>query len=713
MTHLPLNRSLGLVGAVALALAAGPLGYGAAASSAEQEVEMAVLQLKLGRVDEAREKLHKVLEAQPHHFQAQRALARVEIHAKRYPDAVRAAAAALSQSPDDAQCRALQGSALLRQGQAAQGQGILSTLSAEDLQKWTEDLPADELAPKMAAAATESSASSQLDQKLDAIYTALAKKDVTHAAALLAEAEKHWPTEPELTVARAQYALDQGQPVTAVRLLEQLRATQGSQPGGFSYRLDLASAYEASGQRAHAMALYEQLIASPTAPAEQRATARQMQQELRQQQMLDAGDQALAMGNVKQAEHLFSELAAVSSPEDPTVLVFQANVLQAQGRHVEAARIYSSLKSQVRPGKRFDTQLDYAGSLASARRTDEAIRAYTEITESPAVYSQEERSAAQAALEELRQSSTPSALVEGTFQKMDEGSLWRLTGQASSARLQNGMRLHARSGRDDVHLSSRAYPEELRSERWFSSVGFDTDLGSKWAASVFGGAYDDGGLAHMTADYSAPSGFSSSLRLAWNDPARDTILLEALNGRQHAVAINTIVPLGSQWAWDTTLAARQIEVDGQSIGSALDSESQLRWHPYGCEKDVYLGYTLDMSDFSPQQAAFSAVEATYFQKTQAEYMPTAYDAVPDSIQRHALQAHASTHLTDSLVAGATVEVGYRNETRQVENAATAELLWHATRMLDINARVEYYTSGAGPNMGQDVFLGALGLKVAW
>ena len=349
----------------------------------------------------------------------------------------------------------------------------------------------------------------------------------------------------------------------------------------------------------------------------------------------------------------------------------------------------------------------------SARRTDEAIRAYNEIVENPTVYNQDERKEAQVALDDLRQRSTAAALVEGNYLRMEEGSIWRVAGQASSARLQNGLRLHLRSGRDEVHLSSSAFPEDLETSRWFTVLGVDAELTSRWSASVFGGRYEDGGMAHAVADYCLPSGFSSSLRLAWNDPARDTILLEALDGRQHSVAVNTVVPLGAKWAWDSTLSARKIEVSGQNIGSALDAETQLRWHPYGRDKDTYLGYALDLSDFSPEPGVFSAVEASYFTKTQSLLMPTAYDAVPDSVQRHSLQAHTSTQLTEWLTAGATVEVAYRNESRQVENAAMAELLWHASSLVDVNARAEYYTSGAGPNLGQDVFLGALGLKVAW
>jgi tetratricopeptide (TPR) repeat protein len=724
MTHPPLTPRF-LTASLSLVLSAGLLRAQVtpaevATMPADRAVEMAGLQLKLGELDSARSSLQAVLNQDASNFTALRTLAVVELHAKRYAEAERAANAALKLSPDDVHARVVKGSALLRQGRKDPAMKVFATLSQDELQKWSAELPEDApvaaaeagAEPGTAAGLAEIDIAPDLDRRLTAFYVAMAQKDNVKADEILRDAETKYSAAPDFIAAKAQYCQETGQQAKALQLLEGLRAAHDIRNGPFPYLLELASAYEVGKQLDKAQEIYGQVAASTDALPEQRQAASQALFELRHNQMLNDGDQALAAGDVDRAVDLSAELVTLA-PEDPVVRSFQANVLKAQGRHVEAARIYSSLKAQVQPGKRFDTQLDYAGSLTSARRFDEAIRAYTEIVDNPTVYSLAERKEAQAELDDIRQNSLPSTLTEASYLKMDEGRVWRATGQFSTSRLSNGMRMHVRSGYDDISLSSNVFPESLNTNRWYAVAGMDTALSKRWNGSLFLGSYNDGGMAHALADYNASGGFTASIRAAWNDPARDTFLLEALNGRQNSISINTVVPISKHWAWDTTISGRQINIDGEDIGTSMDAESQVRWHPYGTDKDIYLGYGLDLSDYAPNEKVFSAVEANYFSKTNALFLPSAYDAVPDSIHRHALQAHGSKKLTDDLTAGATVEVAYRQESEQVEYAAMAELLWHASELVDLNARAEYYTSGAGPNIGQNVFLGSLGVKIAW
>jgi predicted Zn-dependent protease len=684
--------------------------------SSEKTIEMAGLQLKLGQTDTARDALQTVLKREPNNFNALQTLAQLEFTAENYAEADALATAALVLSPDDAKCRIIKASTLSRLGKTADASQVRSTLSASDLERCSPELV--EESTKEDISQTEdhqpnsADQSPELDLKLNAFYAFMEKKDLQKAKDILKSLAPRWSESPDYIAASAQHSLETGNAIHAVTLLEKLRRSHPADKGAYPYRMELANAYESTQQLDKAQAIYSEVAADTNALPEQRQNASQSLFQIRQTRMLTEGDSALAAGDVSRAAALSTELVGMT-PEDETIRTFQASVLKAQGRHTEAARIFSSLKAQVQPGKRFDTQLDYAGSLASARRYDEAIHAYQEIVNRPGTYTAEERKEAEKELKDLQANNLPAALVEGTYGTMNEGSVWRATGQFSSARLGNGMRLHARTGMDQISLSKGPFPEALETDRWFTVAGVEVPFSSSWAGTFYGGAYNDGGMSHALIDYNGSKGFNTSLRLAYNDPARDTYLLEALNGRQHSAAVNVMIPLAKKWALDATLGGRQIEIDGNNIGKAFDSETQLRWHPFGLETDIFVGYSLEISDFSPDEKEFKSMESRYFSKTNALFLPSSYDAVPDSIHRHALQLHGSKNLTDKLVAGATVEAAYRQENSQVEFGATAELLWHATSLLDLNARAEYYTSGAGPNLGGDVFLGTLGLKVGW
>ena len=58
-------------------------------------------------------------------------------------------------------------------------------------------------------------------------------------------------------------------------------------------------------------------------------------------------------------------------------------------------------------------------------------------------------------------------------------------------------------------------------------------------------------------------------------------------------------------------------------------------------------------------------------------------------------------------------MAWREEASQTEFGAVAELIWKISDRASINARVEYYSGGAGPNAGEDVILGALGSRWTW
>jgi predicted Zn-dependent protease len=676
---------------------------------ADKAIEMAGLQLKLGDLDASRAALKTVLDSDSKNFQALRMLAEIELQSRHYPEAEKAASQALALSPDDVQSRVIKGGALMRQGKKEQASKVFATLSSSDIDRSIAELPEDTQLPETAK---EDSYSLELERKLSAFYVASANKEQGRAREILAELEPNWGSNPDFQAAKSQHLQETGDQLGALKLLEELRANHKAESGAFPYKLELAAAYEATKQLDKAKAIYGEVAASTDVLPEQRQAASQALYELRHDQMLDDGDKALSSGDLSRASELSGELLTLA-PEDPTVRTFQASVLKAQGRHVEAARVLSSLKQQVQPGQRFDTQLEYAGSLASARRYDQAIRAYEEVVANTTAYSEAERKEAANELTDLRENHLPGALVEGTYIKMDEGTAWRAAGDFSSSRLSNGMRLHVRGSEDNIELSPRAYPEALRIDRWSAQVGFDKGITDRLITYVYGGAHNEGGMASAMVEYSGSNNLSASLRAGWNDPARDTFLLEAMNGRQSGIAANLSMPLGEQIAIDATVSGRQITIDGEDIGTSLDSEAQVRWHPLGVKRDVYLGYNVQIMDYSPNENVFKTVESKYFSKTNALFLPSAYDAVPDSIRRHALQLHGSTNLAPDLIAGATLEAAYREESGQIEYAAMAELLYHATELVDLNARAEYYTSGSGPNIGNNVLLGTLGLKVAW
>ena len=185
-----------------------------------------------------------------------------------------------------------------------------------------------------------------------------------------------------------------------------------------------------------------------------------------------------------------------------------------------------------------------------------------------------------------------------------------------------------------------------------------------------------------------------------------------MDGRQQAITLNAEVPVSPHFAWTASALARQVDVDGTHIGDGYGLESQFRWYPFKRERDIYVAYALELKQFNHDFTAFERESRKFFGVSEG-WVPRCDEAIPERINRHALQLHGSVPLWPKLLASGTTEVAWREEASQTEFGAVAELIWKISDRASINARVEYYSGGAGPNAGEDVILGALGSRWTW
>ncbi len=689
-------------------------GVGAPAEQAVQEsaVKLAGLYLKLGQFDQCRAAIDGLLKENPKNPEALTLLGRLELKQNHAEASLKAASAALAVSPDSSDATVVKARAIALQGQKADALKVLSRLSAADLEKYDDELSDSGLivsnggTPGTAAESNDDA----LDNLLEGARNALAKKDYIKADSLTKSALSRAPSNSDAVALRADYLSSSDKPAEAVALLQKLKAAQRKSGAPFTEELALGYALGDAGKADEAKASFEAVAGNSAYSDADRQQAREALEGLQTAKTITDGEAAMDAGKAREALRIATEvLAKDSANEDAKVL--QARAMASTGKAHEAVETLQKMKAKVGPEKHFDAQLDYANALAEDHRYHDSVNAYSEVISKPGIYNEEERNNAREQLADLRETHLGGVDLQTMYGTFEEGTFWRTTGQIYSSRM-GRTRYSVGSEWDHIQLEDKIYPRSLTSDRSSSSVTFDTMWDDQWRTFFHVGGFEHGALAGATLDYTLPGGMVFGLSADYNDPAKDTLLLAAMDGRQHALTANITVPMGEHFVLESMINGRQLEADGANIGHAVGTETQFRWHPISTSDQLYFAYSLELKDFSPNDGAFDQKALNFFGRG-SSFTPSATDAVPDHINRHALQAHGSIDILAHVTASALAEVAWRQETDKIEYGAVAEILWHVSEKASLNARVEYYSGGSGPNTGEGVTLGTIGTKFRW
>lgn len=697
------------------ALMAATPGSGASRDEeAGKEEKLAALYLKLGKFDQCRTIVTDLLRRDPHRLNALLMLAKLEFQSGNMDQAEKAAAAALAIAPEDTDALLIKSNAMGAQGKTAEAAKLLEHVPADELARHRESLARSlngGVQPPGPGSDDNSTGEEALDNALDAARKALEEKDLKTADRLTQDALKRWPNDRNATTLRADFLSQAGRPAEALTLLEKLKATQDPAAGPFTGQIDLAFALQDLGRREEAGKAFRAVLADSRYPENEQAQARKALAEQQNDNLLAEGQKALDRGDNGEAQRIDEQLQK-SNPSSTDVQLFHAGVLKATGKASEAVKLMESIKAKNEPGKRFDSQLDYAAALAASHRYEAAKGAFREMMTSPALYTEEEREAARKGLRDLHDQNPAGTLAEVTAGRYDEGRLWRAKAQFFSHSFGNTS-YQADVNWDEIELAKRLFPTDKNKSRTSATVGVTEKFSREWTGVFNVGGFDHGVMGSAMITHTSQGGQILSLRAAANDPARDTLLLEALDGRQHSLVASLESPLGKYFAIESSLIARQVEVDGHRIGDSFGSEAQFRWHPLTVSNDMYLAYAFEVKHFNGNESAFERDADHLFASSGPLPNASVYDAVPKNINRHSLQLHAGTQLTSNLKVGATAELVWRAEAHKWEEGVSTELLWNVSDNLDATARFEYSSGGAGPNTNGDVFLSTIGLRWYW
>lgn len=254
-------------------------------------------------------------------------------------------------------------------------------------------------------------------------------------------------------------------------------------------------------------------------------------------------------------------------PDSNDALYYYGAANQLAGNYQEAAGVLRYLRLEKFAGKPFPYQLDLASAEEKTGNWRGQMTAYQELLDQNQV-SDHTRVIVRRVLEPMQREHGDHVSAQGTAYLLDSGQLWqeRLGGRTQ---VSERNQLFAEATREDVLVRNSA----LLKQRWAGdtegSVGLQTTWSSRWITDLWAGGYQDGILGGARLMHRFTGGGAVWLEGYANERARDGLLLNSLDGRQHRLSLAGNYLIAERFQTYGGLTAREVFVGGEELATGL------------------------------------------------------------------------------------------------------------------------------------------------
>ncbi len=594
-------------------------------------------------------------------------------------------------------------------GDTATAISSLKLADAEDIERWRSQMPLSIDLKKALPTDTEvvDSADNAKDRFLDEVALAVEARPLSTADSVSSDALRRYPSDARAAALRAEYLMRANRAPEALALMRRTAASRTWENNAFPAQDILATALTETGDRQAARQAWQHILANASYSAEQRTEAKQNLKDLDCADLLDSGDQALTAKDLVRADAIATQLEA-SHPHSDEVRAFRARNLLAHGHPAEAVAILTALKATAPPGRLFTEQSLLAEGLAAKRDYNGSKAAWDAILQSPDT-SIEQKATAREALQDIKASTAGQFEAQALLAHLDEGEVLRTAGTIKT-RKQGSLQWLAGFHRDEIDLSNKRFstPSFLTS-REEGYIGAEIDLGPSLALTATAGAWNNGALGTLMLERNGAHSYAS-LQITANERALDSLLLEALEGRQHKILAAIELPLTDSLRFEAALGARNINAMSENIGSGFISETAVRWYPLLANPNLSLGYHVEVSSFDAKDNSWNTVNREISRLDRPTEYLSIDDVLPHRINRHGLQLQWTKQWDDHWKTNLFTEGAYRQESTSFEYGFHGSIIRNLSEDLSISVDAQYDSSGNGPNTGSAVYMTGVGLN---
>ena len=397
-------------------------------------------------------------------------------------------------------------------------------------------------------------------------------------------------------------------------------------------------------------------------------------------------------------------------PDSNEALYYYGAANQLAGNYQEAEGVLRYLRLEKFAGKPFPYQLDLAGAAEQSGHWRTQQTAYQELLDQNQV-DDPTRVVVRRVLEPMQREHADHVAAHGTAYLLDSGQLWqeRVEGHTqASARNQ----LHAEALREDVLVRNSALLKRRWADDTEGSVGLQTTWSRRWISDVWAGGYQDGFLGGARLMHRLPKSGAVWLEGYANERARDGLLLNSLDGRQHRVSLAGNYLLAERFQTYGAFTGRGVQLGGEELAVGLQANWGVEFLARRESPEFKLGYRGAFHANSRKSGNLALVApAVAAGLTAAQQTQVLDSLVLHQLHREGVYADLRDRLWGPLFYHLQGSADYAFERDSREFGGRAGLTFQPRKSLEFGTELGYTTSAATTDGGSGAW--EVGLSVKW
>ena len=397
-------------------------------------------------------------------------------------------------------------------------------------------------------------------------------------------------------------------------------------------------------------------------------------------------------------------------PDSNEALYYYGAANQLAGNYQEAAGVLRYLRLEKFAGKPFPYQLDLAGAAEKTGDWRTQQTAYQELLDQNQVDDQT-RVVVRRVLESMLREHGDQLSAHGTAYLLKSGQLWqeRVGGQTQ---ISDRQQLHAEALREDVLVRDSARLKRRWADDTEGSAGLQTTWSRRWITDVWAGGYQDGFLGGARLMHRLPKNGAVWLEAYGNERARDGLLLNSLDGRQHRLSLAGNYLLAERFQAYGALTGREVVLDGESLVTGLQANWGVEFLARRESPEFKFGYRGTFHANSRQTGNLALVAPALAPgQTLAQQAQVLDSLVLHQLHREGVYADLRDRLWGPLFYHVQGSADYAFERHSMEFGGRAGLTFQPRKSLELGTELAYTTSAATTDGGSDAW--EVGLSVKW
>ncbi|MFA6543031.1 MAG: hypothetical protein WCS99_01305 [Limisphaerales bacterium] len=397
-------------------------------------------------------------------------------------------------------------------------------------------------------------------------------------------------------------------------------------------------------------------------------------------------------------------------PDSNDALYYYGAANQLAGNYDEAAGVLRFLRLEKFTGRPFPYQLDLAGASEKTGNWRGQMTAYQELLDQNQVDDQT-RVMVRRVLEPMQREHGDNVSVQGTAYLLKSGDLWqeRVGGRTQ---VSDRDQLYVDAAREDVLVRSST----LLKRRWADDtegwLGWQANWSRRWTSDLWAGAYQDGALGGARLTHRLPSNGAVWLEGFANERARDGLLLNSLDGRQHRLTLAGNYLIAGRFQTYGALTGREVMVNGTELAAGLQGSWGVEFLARRESPEFKLGYRGTYDANSRKTGNLALVAPAAGPGTTAAQQAQVLDSlVLHWLHREGIYADLRDRLWGPFFYHLQGSADYAFERDSPEFGGRAGLVFQPRKSLEFDTEVAYSTSAATTDGGSDAW--ELGVSMKW